>query len=255
MGREFFRNGPNHRGGRDVSFRDIVNHFNFYHVKVGRWVTAEEEQRSANLFFDALCDLQVLLGVPPVVISMHGAVALSFGTGGRLGASAHYQPAGRILALAKNAGGGSLAHEWFHAFDHYIAPKLFPDTDNPMLFASRVWLERDTYHKHPLNQRLHLAYRALFLTPDGQNPNDYVRHCQAYDKQTGHLYYSLPEELAARAFEQGLQRQKLKNHFLVSGTLKSDAAQAGLYPDAKLSHTINEAWLSYFSALGDALER
>lgn len=257
--REFFRNGPNFRDGQDVSFRDIVNRFQFYRIKIGRWVTPAEEQRSANLFYDALCDLQHILAVPPIVLSMQGAVALSFGSGGRPGASAHYQPAGRVLALAKNAGGGSLAHEWFHAFDHYIGPKLFGDTvyargRNEMLFASRAWLMHNSYVPHPLNQLLHSAYKALFLTPDGNSPNAYVRHCQAFDKASGYLYYGLPEELAARAFENGLQRLQLKNHFLVSGTLQSDTAQAGLYPSAELSSVITTAFLRYFAQLGTALE-
>ena len=257
--KEFFRNGPNHRDGQDVSFRDIVNRFHFYHVKIGRWVTPDEEQRSANLFYDALCDLQHILDVPPIVLSMQGAVALSFGSGGRPGACAHYQPAGRVLALAKNAGGGSLAHEWFHAFDHYIGPKLFGDTlyargKNEMLFASRAWLSEHSYVPHPLNACLYGAFKLLFLTPDGQSPNHYVRHCQAFDKNTGHLYYGLPEELAARAFENGIQRLQLKNHFLVSGTLKSDTAEAGLYPDSEHSHAITQAFLTYFSNLGTALE-
>lgn len=53
----FFRNGPNHRAGADVSFTDIVKLFGFRGIRIGRWVTAEEHQRAANLFFDALCDL------------------------------------------------------------------------------------------------------------------------------------------------------------------------------------------------------
>lgn len=257
--KEFFRNGLNYRDGQNVSFRDIVNRFQFYHIKIGRWVTPQEEQRSANLFYDALCDLQHILDVPPIVLSMQGAVALSFGSGGRPGACAHYQPAGRVLALAKNAGGGSLAHEWFHAFDHYIGPKLFGDAlyaggQNSMLFASRAWLTHDYYVPHPLNQQLHNLYKVLFLTPDGNGPNAYVQHCQAFDKANGHLYYGLPEELAARAFENGIQRLKIKNHFLVSGTLKSDTAKAGLYPSAELSSAITNAFLNYFSRLGTALE-
>ena len=111
--RPYWRNGPDHRSGADVSFLDIVKIFDFQRIKVGRWVTAAEQQLAANLFFDALCDLQTVLQVPTPVISLNGSLALSFGTGGSRGTCAFYQPQGRVLALAKNAGGGSLAHEWF----------------------------------------------------------------------------------------------------------------------------------------------
>ena len=83
--RPYFRNGPNHRAGADVSFADIVKIFDFQRIKIGRWVTASEQQIAANLFFDAFCDLQLLLQVPAQVISLNGTLALSFGIGGRPG--------------------------------------------------------------------------------------------------------------------------------------------------------------------------
>ncbi|RUO36852.1 hypothetical protein CWE13_08370 [Aliidiomarina shirensis] len=253
--RAFYRNGPDHRRGENVSFRDIVQRFYFYRIKIGRWVTAEEEQVSANLFYDALCDLQQILAVPPAVISMNGEVALTFGSGGQLGASAHYQPTGRILALTKNAGGGSLAHEWFHAFDHYIANKLFPEIKKKNAFASSTWLQRDDYHPHALNKLLHNAYRTLFLTAEGDAANEFVSHCQAVDAANKSLYFSLPEELAARGFEKAIQTLPQKNHFLVSGCLKSETALAGLYPASALNAQLQKAWLRYFAALGNALDR
>ena len=56
----YFRNGPEHRSGADVSFLDIVKIFGFQSIKIGRWVTAAEQQLAANLFFDALSDLMLL---------------------------------------------------------------------------------------------------------------------------------------------------------------------------------------------------
>ena len=83
--RPYWRNGPDHRSGADVSFLDIVKIFDFQRIKVGRWVTTAEQQLAANLFFDALCDLQTILQVPTQVISLNGSLALSFGTGGSRG--------------------------------------------------------------------------------------------------------------------------------------------------------------------------
>lgn len=252
--REYFRNGPPHRAGADVSFQDIRSIFGFYSIRIGRWVTATEQQHAANLFFDAFCDLQDILQVPSPVISCRGALALHFGIGGRPGASAHYLSNGRVLALAKNAGGGSLAHEWFHAFDHYIAGKLFERPPATSVFASRHWLTHAPLHSHPLNQILHLAYRCLFLASNGREPSAFFKHCAAYDLAAGTQYYSQPEEMAARAFECVIQRQSLKNHFLVSGTLQSSTAKAGLYPNEQLANELATLFLSYFSKLGHSLE-
>lgn len=253
--RDYFRNGPNHRAGADVSFADIVQLFGFYSVRIGRWVKKEEQQRAANLFFDALCDLQQLLQVPAQVLSLRGTLALHYGIGGRPGASAHYQPSGRVLALAKNAGGGSLAHEWFHAFDHYICDKMFADDPPPMRFASRHWLNSEAVIQHPLNHCLGLAFKRLFLSADGNQPSDFMRHCLAYDRRLQTHYFSMPEEMAARCFEAVMQRQTLKNHFLVSGTLQTETAKAGLYPPVSVQNSVAECWFDYFNCLGKALTR
>lgn len=122
--REYFRNGPSHRDGADVSFQDIRKLFNFASITVGRWVTPQEQQLAANLFFDALYDLADILQVSEPVISLNGSLALAFGSGGQKHSSAHYNSQKRQLALAKNAGGGALAHEWFHIRESYRSPKI-----------------------------------------------------------------------------------------------------------------------------------
>ena len=251
--RRYFRNGPPHRAGADVSFADIVKIFGFNSIHIGRWVNAAEQQNAANLFFDALCDLQLLLRVPAEVISLRGTLALNYGIGGQKGACAHYQPSGRILALAKNAGGGSLAHEWFHGFDHYIADKLFASQTKTLQFASRRYLTDRDIQPHPLNVKLTQGFKRLFLSSDGLSPSAFFLRCRDVDKAKQLLYFSLPEEMAARAFEHMLQRQSLKNSFLVSGTQKSTIAQLGVYPDDALSNALSDIWLGYFTALGKRL--
>ena len=64
-----------------------------------------------------------ILQVNEPVISLNGSLSLAFGTGGQKHSSAHYNSAKRQLALAKNAGGGALAHEWFHIRESYRSPK------------------------------------------------------------------------------------------------------------------------------------
>jgi len=253
--RDYYRNGPPHRGGADVSFADIVKLFGFNSVRIGRWVTAQEQQAAANLFFDALCDLQAILGVNESVISLRGSLSINYGIGGRLGASAHYIPSRRLLALAKNAGGGSLAHEWFHAFDHYIATHLFTTPAQPGRFASKAWLLNEPVRSHSLNERLGLGFQRLFLSADGKAASPLMKRCMAFDKAEGGYYFSMPEEVAARCFERIIQQQSLKNHFLVAGTLKSKTAELGLYPNQTEANAVAECWLDYFHALGQSIEQ
>lgn len=74
--RQFYRNGPSHRDGANVTFGDIVKIFGFRGARVGAWVNKEEQQIAANLFFDALCDLMTILRVNEQVISLRGTLTL-----------------------------------------------------------------------------------------------------------------------------------------------------------------------------------
>lgn len=251
--RQLYRNGPSHRDGADVTFGDIVKIFGFRTAKIGAWVNKQEQQVAANLFFDALCDLMTILQVNEQVISLRGTLSIAFGSGGNKYSSAHYNSATRTIALAKNAGPGSLAHEYFHAFDHFITDRFFKKSGTND-FATSLWLQRDVVVEHPLNNLLELCYQHIFLKPDSDEPSDvFTRSVQA-DKALGTYYYALPQEVSARAFESFVQDNPIKNQFLVKGTKQSVEAKLGIYPlgdeRANISHHFN----TYFSMLGKAVE-
>ncbi|MBV1787562.1 hypothetical protein KQ940_05775 [Marinobacterium sp. D7] len=252
--RDYYRNGPDHRAGREIDFALIRRHFDFKTIRIGRWVTPEEQRRAAIHFYDALCDLMAILRVPETVISLRGTLGLHYGTGGRPGVAAHYDAAQRVFALAKNAGPGSIAHEWFHAFDHYIARQAFTGQASSV-FGSRAWLHDCEQVPHPLNQRLYACYHAIMLSADGGAPSELVQRSLEIDNQRGVLYYSLPEEVCARAFEAWVQDAALSNQFLVKGTHRSPEALSGLYPQGIVRQRINEVFGDYFYTLGRALGR
>lgn len=249
--RGFRRNGPDHRAGADVSFADIVKIFGFRRVRIGRWVSPVETQIAANLFFDALCDLQQLLDVPATVISLRGSLQLSFGIGGEPGSCAFYEPGRRNLALAKNAGGGSLAHEWSPAFDHYISAFLFPGSP-AAAFASELWLSGQSERSHPLNMLLSTGYRHMLLDPSGTEPSALLQRAIQLDQQFGCFYFARPQEVTARFFETMLQQSALKNAFLVSGCV-SQAQLPSPYPTAAELSAGAACWFSYFAGLGRVL--
>lgn len=252
--RTYFRNGPDYRENQAVSFADIRYRFDFRSIKIGKWVTQAEQERAAGFFYDALADLMLILEAPETLVSLRGTLSLMYGTGGRPGVAAHYDAVQHSFALAKNAGPGSIAHEWFHALDHYLVDKVFSDAPLTM-FASKAWLSDATPVVHPLNDYLVTCFKAVLLDESGRQPSDLFVASAAMDKQLGQLYYSQPEELCARAFEAFVQDAAITNHFLVKGTKQSPEALAGLYPKGEQRARINQAFTAYFSVLGGVLMR
>jgi hypothetical protein len=251
--KQFYRNGPSHRDGADVTFGDIVKIFGFRTAKVGAWVNRQEQQAAANLFFDALCDLMTILQVNEQVISLRGTLSIAFGSGGNKYSSAHYNSGTRTIALAKNAGPGSLAHEYFHAFDHFITGR-FLKKSNTNDFASSLWLQRGVVVEHPLNNLLESCYQHIFLKPDSDEPSNVFKRSAQADKALGSYYYALPQEVSARAFESFVQDNPIKNQFLVKGTKQSVEAKLGIYPLGDERANINSHFSIYFSMLGKAVE-
>lgn len=237
-----------------LSFVTVRRQFAFRSIEVGRWVTPQERDRAAVRFYGALCDLMAILRGPENLISLRGTLGLQYGIGGRPGISAHYIPATLQLALAKNAGAGSLAHEWFHAFDHYMGNKAFRKLEKHG-FASSGWLNSASQKEHPLNEQLGACFHAIFLNEEGSSPSPLFRASQQADARLNVLYYARPEELCARAFEAFVEDCGPRNSFLVSGTVYSDEAKAGLYPGSAQRRRINDAFRCYFESLGAALFR
>ena len=250
----FYRNGPSHRDGADVTFSDIIKIFGFKTATIGNWVTKEEQQIAANLFFDAFCDLMSILNVPENVISLNGTLSIAFGKGGQKGSSAHYNAQTRTLALAKNAGAGALAHEWFHAFDHFIASRLFKRATSQN-FASELWINNGQTVEHPLNRMLEDCYQHVFLKQNSDELNTLFTRSAAADRALKIHYYSLPQEVCARAFESFIQDSTTKNAFLVQGTKQSSEAKLGIYPAGEERRLINQYFARYFATLGQALDR
>ncbi|PVY76844.1 hypothetical protein C8D92_10475 [Tamilnaduibacter salinus] len=236
------------------TFATIRRQFGFRSIEIGHWVTDAERDAAAVEFHQALNDLQLALRAPAVLISLRDSLGLQYGIGGQLGVAAHYTPAIRKLALAKRAGRGALAHEWFHALDHYLAPKVF-ETDEPMAFASACWCENRETKAHPINDQLAEVFRTLFVSEDGQDTSALFRHSVLADERQGVHYYARPEEMAARGFEAFVQDVARPNPFLVSGTRQSLEARHGLYPQGEERRRINNAFARYFQSLGRALDR
>ena len=254
LNKRYYRRGPDYRHGCDMGFLDIKHQFGFASLIIGRWVNEEEKTVAGNIIFDALADLSLILDIPSSALGLRETLNLDFGKGGRPGVQAHYAPYSRTLALAKNAGAGALAHEWWHAFDHYMADKLFETPSQDVQFASERWLKNDDQYRHPLNESLSHIFQVTLLNPTGEKPSQYVKRSIQLDKEQGSFYFGQPTEMMARAFEAWVQsRTEIKNQYLVSGTQQSEIAQMGAYPNEEELQLIAPAFKHYFATLGNTL--
>jgi hypothetical protein len=123
------------KGGRSVkagSTLELKNHFNLRDVQSGNWVLNDPE--SAKFHVDniavGLAYLSDITGIPDNLVSMNGRLAIAIGARGtgnagwKGAAKAHYESVQRVINITKMKGGGSLAHEWFHAFDNLISEAM-----------------------------------------------------------------------------------------------------------------------------------
>lgn len=117
-----YRTGKKRRQG-DVAGDDFMTTFGFRAVEFGNWNNQAERQEVMNHAYDAMLDLADILNVDPLAMSLGSDLALAFGARGQglTGAKAHYETGYAVINLTKMKGAGSLAHEWFHALDHYFA--------------------------------------------------------------------------------------------------------------------------------------
>lgn len=116
------RTGVARREG-DAKDSDFSRVFGFRGVEFGNWNNQAERQELLNDAFDGLMDLAEVLNIPPEALSLNGELALAFGARGQglSSAKAHYESNRVVINLTKMNGAGSLAHEWWHAFDHYLS--------------------------------------------------------------------------------------------------------------------------------------
>lgn len=171
------RTGAPRRDG-DVAGAQFMESFGFRGVEFGNWNNQAERQEVMNHAYDALMDLAELLDIPPRAISLGGDLALAFGArgnGGKGSARAHYERDHAVMNLTKMMGAGALAHEWFHALDHYLgrqdgkaSSEREINTDGGKTFKSKGraedYLSHGSSRNSEMREELRSAYNALIGT-------------------------------------------------------------------------------------------
>lgn len=115
------RVGPAWREG-DARPEQFMTEFRARGVEFGNW--QDDRGRILNHAYDALHDLADVTGVKPDSLTLGNKLGIAFGargSGGKGAGRAHYEAQRAAINLTKEGGAGSLAHEWWHAADHYLA--------------------------------------------------------------------------------------------------------------------------------------
>lgn len=211
------RVGPQHREA-EVTQQDIEREFGPRGVQFGNSMPQKERGQHMSQFHDALHDLSTVTGIPANELMLNNKLALAFGArghGGKNPAAAHYEPNQRVINLTRANGAGTLAHEWWHAFDHNFG-------DGGMATENSV--------RDDSAERWNGAFCDLVTT---MHLLPYARRCErmnAQNPRTGRLktYWKSNVEMSARAFE---------------AVVHERLAAAGIDNQYLVQITSHEAWL------------
>jgi len=247
---------PDWRAGADVDQRILAEVFGFRAGEFGNWATAAERQEFCNRLHDALKDLGSLLGVPDRALSMHGRLAIAFGSRGKANSAAHYEPVLKVIHCTKKRWMGSVAHEWAHALDHLLLDKFSELQHGSGSLADQYYLSSsffaDYRRGHVRAGRVTHAMRNLFslwFAPSSGCQMNYVEHSLRCDRLRSKRYFSLPEEMFARSveFSVACKMGKERSDWLVHSARNDDYENSGVkpYPEMARAHAY-VAWFDEF---------
>lgn len=194
------RVGRDYRNGQNVTPEQFGEAFGFRGVEFGNWVEGSRRQADLNNAYDGLLDLADLLQIPSQALSLNGELGLAFGargTGGTNAAKAHYEPDRVVINLTKKEGAGSLAHEWWHALDNYLA-KQNAIAKGYLSEAPKPRINRDGTIQEGVRPEVLVAWQNLVKTI---NATGLVKRSKVLDKRRTNDYWSTIIELSARSFE------------------------------------------------------
>ena len=188
------RRGPDRRDG-SVTPEVFMDAFGFRGVQFGNYVEGPRRQADLNEAYDALIDLSQVLSVPPKALSLNGSLGLAFGARGVGDAKAHYEPSQVVINITKTHGPGSLAHEWFHAFDNYFA-RL--DATGQTAGASDKFATDATLPAKNVRPEVLNAFKAIRAAIQ---KSSFHKRSREMDSTRAKPYFGTTIEEAARAFE------------------------------------------------------
>ena len=187
------REGENYREGKNATGKDMMETFGFRAGEFGNWESQKDRQTNLNMSFDAFKDLAKALGIQDADIALGDQLALAFGARGGGKALAHFETDRNVINLTKLRGAGSLAHEFGHALDFFVA-REFEITSH---YASQCAYQKGTPMENVVNAM-------KYTTVDGvRHQTDFYRNAKKLDdlhSSAGKGYWRSDVEMFARAF-------------------------------------------------------
>ena len=246
------------RQGPSIDTREITaeRFRETFGLKAVQWgtTTASNKKLSNQRLIDAykaFMDLSELLNIPPTAIGLDGTLSLAFGTRGTGGLSksggktaATYEPVHVIINLTKENGAGSLAHEWFHGLDNYLAKSLKGNTQEAIItsvsssprITPKKMINGQLESLDPMSRRDLLD--AIEALKESIKDNEFHEYSEDLDRlfSRKEIYWSKDTEKSARAFERYVKNKLadrgVVNDFLVNIN-ESPSEEGGVYPSAK----------------------
>lgn len=179
------RRGPDYRAGAPVNVANFADAFRFRGVEFGNWVTQEERTDFLCRCYDAFCDLAELLGISRAGLGLEG-LGFAFASRGVGRAAAHYEPGRNVINLTKRSGAGCVAHEWFHALDHFLGVSAGLG---------------GYFSKAAPAQRVGRLGDAMTALLQAIRASQYYQRARKIDDLKDKSYWATSVELCARAFE------------------------------------------------------
>lgn len=217
----FQREGPQiMQDGEDISEQMLMDTFRF-DLEFGTGMTGLLRQSNLDCAFQSLADMAAALKIPPEEMGLHresaGNLTLAFASRGRRGRAAHYESRNHLINLTGENGAGSLAHEFGHALDRFMAENMLGDL---RIFASDVYAHPRVRSQYPV---LHELMSVMLTKTDGSS-SEYLKASRKADQNLhpGKIYFAAPVEMFARAFacfvQDKLKDMGISNSYLTGHT-------------------------------------
>lgn len=254
------RIGTDYRKGENVTPEKFAAEFGFRGVQFGNYVEQGRRAEDLNNAYDALLDLSNAIGIPSRAVSLEGKLALAFGArgkGGKNAAMAHYEPTNVVINLTKNAGAGSLGHEWWHALDNYFGKKQDQQylTDSPRQ-RMKAGEDKKLVPYDTIRPEMVTAFADLMAAI---KKTDMQKRSVKADSTRSKAYWATDIEMSARAFEAWLvwkaaQDGKSSDYLanIVDPAVYEAVGDADRYPyplPDEMANTIAPAFENLFKSL------
>lgn len=284
---EMYVDRAERKGGREVprlqsALKDhLLKKTGLRGLQFGNYVTDDERSHHLEKAAEAFVDLADVLGLPDNAISLGGNLGLAFGARGSGGALAHYEPSTKVINLTRKGGVGSLAHEWGHGLDHFLAgggkaeakggsinTGMLSTETSPERFerdASGNWKKDEKGRMVTINKKDDPVWAAMDDVRKSWDNSGFKKRLGSYIRDLvddGYMseskanYWRSNSEMFARTFEQWVQHELLEqgrqNTYLAGFDHKEygdDKVGSKLWPTREESRSMGPAFKKLMSAI------